>query len=358
MDSRKHMGKDKNGVIFPVAPNLSGMSDSYLDFIEAIKKEIENQRLKVVLNANSSMICLYWNIGKAILQKQEEEGWGAKVIDRMAKDLKDAFPDMSGFSPRNIKYMRKFAECWPDFEIVQQVVAQIPWRTNMKLMDKLNTQEERLWYAYKTIENGWSSNVLDFQIQSRLIERTGKSVNNFPVVLPPADSDMANQIFKDPYLFDFLGTDMPRREVEIERQLTEHIQNFLLELGQGFAFVGRQIHLEVGGDDFYIDLLFYHLKLRCYVVIELKACDFEPGFISQLNMYQNVVNDILRHPNDNPTIGLLLVKGKNQTVVEYSLAGYQNPIGVAEWKNQMVKALPEELKSSLPSIEEIEKELE
>lgn len=358
MDSRKHMGKDKNGVIFPVAPNLSGMSDSYLDFIEAIKKEIENQRLKVVLNANSSMICLYWNIGKAILQKQEEEGWGAKVIDRMAKDLKDAFPDMSGFSPRNIKYMRKFAECWPDFEIVQQVVAQIPWRTNMKLMDKLNTQEERLWYAYKTIENGWSSNVLDFQIQSRLIERTGKSVNNFPVALPPADSDMANQIFKDPYLFDFLGTDMPRREVEIERQLTEHIQNFLLELGQGFAFVGRQIHLEVGGDDFYIDLLFYHLKLRCYVVIELKACDFEPGFISQLNMYQNVVNDILRHPNDNPTIGLLLVKGKNQTVVEYSLAGYQNPIGVAEWKNQMVKVLPEELKSSLPSIEEIEKELE
>lgn len=358
MDNRKRMGKDKDGVIFPVAPNLSEMSDSYLDFIEAIKKEIQNQRLKVVLNANSSMICLYWNIGKAILQKQEEEGWGAKVIDRMAKDLKDAFPDMSGFSPRNIKYMRKFAECWSDFEIVQQVVAQIPWRTNMKLMDKLNTQEERLWYAYKTIENGWSSNVLDLQIQSRLIERTGKSVNNFPAALPPADSDMANQIFKDPYLFDFLGTDMPRREVEIERKLTEHIQNFLLELGQGFAFVGRQVHLEVGGDDFFIDLLFYHLKLRCYVVIELKACDFEPGFISQLNMYQNVVNDILRHPNDNPTIGLLLVKGKNQTVVEYSLAGYQNPIGVAEWKNQMVKALPEDLKSSLPSIEEIEKELE
>lgn len=358
MDNRKRMGKDKNGVIFPVAPNLSEMSDSYLDFIEEIKKEIQNQRLKVVLNANSSMICLYWNIGKAILQKQEEEGWGTRVIDRMAKDLKDAFPDMSGFSPRNIKYMRKFAECWPDFEIVQQVVAQIPWRTNMKLMDKLNTQEERLWYAHKTIEHGWSSNVLDLQIQSRLIERTGRSVNNFPVALSPADSDMANQIFKDPYLFDFLGTDMPRREVEIERNLTEHIQNFLLELGQGFAFVGRQVHLEVGGDDFYIDLLFYHLKLRCYVVIELKACDFEPGFISQLNMYQNVVNDILRHPSDNPTIGLLLVKGKNQTVVEYSLAGYQNPIGVAEWKNQMVKALPEELKSSLPSVEEIEKELE
>ena len=358
MDSRKRMGKDKDGVIFTVAPNLSEMSDSYLDFIEEVKKEIQKQRISVVLNANSSMICLYWNIGRAILQKQEEEGWGTKIIDRMAKDLKDAFPDMSGFSPRNIKYMRKFAECWPDSEIVQQVVAQIPWRTNRMLLDKLNTQEERLWYAHKTIENGWSSNVLELQIQNRLIERAGKSVNNFPVALPPVDSDMADQIFKDPYLFDFLGTDMPRREVEIERQLTEHIQNFLLELGQGFAFVGRQVHLEVGGDDFYIDLLFYHLKLRCYVVIELKACDFEPGFISQLNMYQNVVNDILRHPDDKPTIGLLLVKGKNQTVVEYSLAGYQNPIGVAEWKNQMVQALPEELKSSLPSIEEIEKELE
>lgn len=358
MNNRKRMGKDKDGVIFPVAPNLSEMSDSYLDFIEAIKKEIGNQRLKVVLNANSSMICLYWNIGKAILQKQEEEGWGAKVIDRMAKDLKEAFPDISGFSPRNIKYMRKFAECWPDFEIVQRIVAQIPWRSNISLMDKLPDEESRIWYAQKTIENGWSKTILDMQIQSGLMERTGKSVNNFPAALPPADSDMANQIFKDPYLFDFLGTDMPRREVEIERQLTEHIQNFLLELGQGFAFVGRQVHLEVGGDDFYIDLLFYHLKLRCYVVIELKACDFEPGFISQLNMYQNVVNDILRYPGDNPTIGLLLVKGKNQTVVEYSLAGYQNPIGVAEWKNQMVKALPEELKSSLPSIEEIEKELE
>lgn len=358
MDNRKRMGKDKDGVIIPVAPNLSEMSDSYLNFIEEVKKEIQKQRISVVLNANSSMICLYWNIGNAILQKQKDEGWGAKVIDRMAKDLKDAFPDMSGFSPRNIKYMRKFAECWPDFDIVQQVVAQIPWRTNLKLLDKLNTAEERIWYAHKTIENGWSSSVLDFQIQSRLMERTGKSLNNFPAALPPADSDMANQIFKDPYLFDFLGTDMPRREVEIERQLTEHIQNFLLELGQGFAFVGRQVHLEVGGDDFYIDLLFYHLVLRCYVVIELKACDFEPGFISQLNMYQNVVNDILRHPDDKPTIGLLLVKGKNETVVEYSLTGYQNPIGVAEWKNQMVQSLPEELKRSLPSIEEIEKELE
>ena len=358
MDNRNHMGKNKNGVLFPVAPNLSEMSEAYLKFIEEVKSEIQKQRISVVLNANSSMICLYWNIGRAILKKQEEEGWGAKIIDRMAKDLKDAFPEMSGFSPRNIKYMRKFAESGPDFEIVQRVVAQIPWRTNISLMDKLKDEESRIWYAYKVIENGWSKTILDMQIETRLMERSGRSVNNFPAALPPADSDMVNQVFKDPYLFDFLGTDMPRREIEIERQLTEHIQSFLLELGQGFAFVGRQVHLEVGGDDFYLDLLFYHLKLRCFVVVELKACDFEPGFISQLNMYQNVVNDILRHPDDKPTIGLLLVKGKNETVVEYSLAGYQNPIGVAEWKNQMAKALPEELRSSLPSIEDIEKELE
>lgn len=358
MDKRKHMGKDIEGGIFPIAPNLSEMSDDYLDFINIIKEKIKEQRVTIVLNANSSMICLYWNIGKAILDKQEKEGWGAKVIDRLAQDLKEAFPDMSGFSARNIKYMRKFAECWPNYEIVQQVVAQLPWRTNLKLIDKLDSQESRLWYATRAIENGWSSTILELHIEARLMERTGKSTNNFSAALPPFESDMANQIFKDPYLFDFLGTDIPRREAEVEQQLIEHIQKFLLELGQGFAFVGRQVHLEVGGQDFYLDLLFYHLKLRCYVVIELKACDFEPGFVSQLNMYQNAVNDIMCHPDDKPTIGLLLVKGKNKTVVEYSLAGYHNPIGVAEWKNQIVNALPEELKSSLPSIEDIEKELE
>lgn len=357
MNERNHMGKQKEEVIFPIASNSSEMGNSYLRFIEEIKTEIRQQRISVVLNANASMICLYWNIGQAILQKQADEGWGAKIIDRIAADIKTAFPEMSGFSPRNIKYMRRFAQCWPNFDLVQQVVAQIPWRTNRMLLDKLDSTESRLWYAKQTIENGWSSAILELQIQSGLMERTGQSVNNFPIALPPADSDLANQVFKDPYLFDFLGTDMPRREVEIERKLTEHIQNFLLELGQGFAFVGKQVHLEVGSQDFYIDLLFYHLKLRCYIVVELKACDFEPGFISQLNMYQNVVNDVLRHPDDKPTIGLLLVKERNKTVVEYSLAGYQNPIGVAEWKNQIARSLPEELRSSLPTIEEIEKEL-
>ena len=338
-------------------------SKKYLRFLQSqvrqssvIRREITKKQ-RNVLKANTSMICLYWNIRKAILEKQEKEGWGEKVIDRMSKDLREAFPDMKGFSPRNIKYMRKFAECWVDFEFVQQVVAQIPWRSNITLLDKLDNQDSRVWYVHKIIECGWSKTILEMQIQSKVMERSGGSVNNFPIAFPPIESDMANQIFKDPYLFDFLGTDMPRREVGIERKLVEHMQKFLLELGQGFAFVGRQVHLEVGEQDFYLDLLFYHLKLRCYVVVELKAGDFEPGFIGQLSMYQNVVNDILCHQDDKPTIGLLLVKGKNEMVVEYSLSGYQNPIGVAEWKNQMKKSLPEDLKSSLPSIGEIEREL-
>lgn len=358
MDERKHLGKEKKGVIIPTAPSLSEMDTEYSSFIEDIKNEITNTRIKTVLSANANMICMYWSIGKAVLEKQEKAGWGAKVIDRMSKDLKEAFPDMTGFSPRNIKYMRKFADCWRDYEVVQRVVAQIPWRTNISLLDKLSNEESRLWYAYQTIENGWSKSVLDFQIETKLKDRTGKAINNFSVTLPPTNSDMVTQSFKDPYLFDFLGTDMPRRELDIEKKLIEHIQKFLLELGQGFAFVGRQVHMEVGDQDFYIDLLFYHLKLRCYVVIELKACDFEPGFVSQLTMYQNIVDDILKHPDDNATIGLLLVKGKNETVVEYSLAGFNKPIGVAEWQNQLQTSLPEDLKSSLPSIEEIEKELE
>lgn len=357
MSERKSMGKPKKDVIFPAAPHISEMSESYLDMRDSIIAYIKGNRMRLVLQANSGMILLYWTIGNEILQKQKTEGWGTKVIDRLSRDLSEAFPEMKGFSPRNLGSMKKFASCWTDQEILQQVVAKIPWRSNIILIDKLADNKSRFWYAKKLIENGWSSNVLDIMIGSRLIERQGKTVNNFEMALPPSDSDLAEQIFKDPYLFDFLGTDVPRREVEVERALTEHIEKFLLELGQGFAFVGRQVHLELGGDDFYIDLLFYHLKLRCYVVIELKACDFKPGFVAQLNMYQNVVNDILRHPDDKPTIGLLLVKGKNKTVVEYSLAAFQNPIGVADWQEQLTRELPDDLKSSLPTIEEIEKEL-
>ena len=240
---------------------------------------------------------------------------------------------------------------------MQEVLAQITWYHNLALLEKCKDTGVRLWYARKTIENGWSRNILAIQIETRLHERQGKAVNNFPTALPPADSDMAAQIFKDPYVFDFLGTDDPRREAELEQKLVDHIQSFLLELGQGFAFVGRQVHLEVGDDDFYIDLLFYHLRLRCYVIVELKATKFSPGHVSQLNMYLNAVDDLLRHPDDKPSIGLLLVKEKNRMVVEYSLAGYTKPIGVADWERQITRSLPEELKSSLPTIEEIEAEL-
>jgi len=272
--------------------------------------------------------------------------------------LKQAFPEMQGFSPRNLKYMRKFAEAWPDPELVQRSVALIPWRSNITLLDKLSDPELRLWYAQKTIEHGFGKDMLVLQIETRLHERQGASTHNFDVALPPKDSDMAAQIFKDPYVFDFLGTADPRREAELEQKLVDLIQKFLLELGQGFAFVGRQVHLELGEQDFYLDLLFYHLKLRCFVVVELKLGEFLPEYISKLNMYQNVVNDVLAHPDDKPSIGLLLVKSKNKTIVEYSLAGYTNPIGVANWERRIFEDLPEGLKANLPSVEEIEKEFQ
>jgi len=358
MDNRKSMGTLKDGVLIPVAPGHSELPESYAYMRDAIIAKIKESRVRFAVQANTGMIELYWEIGNEILRRQKNEGWGAKVIDRLSKDLKDAYPDMGGFSPRNLKYMRKLAEHWPDFVIVQQVVAQIPWRSNIVLMDKLADEQTRLWYAQRLIENGWSSNILDTMIVTRLIERQGKAVNNFDTALPPPDSDYAREIFKDPYLFDYIGADAALREKDIERSLTRQIEKFLLELGQGFAFVGRQVRLELAGDEFVLDLLFYHLKLRCYIVIELKACEFEPGFIAQLNLYQNVVNGVLRHPDDKPTIGLLLVKGKNKVVVEYSLAGFVNPIGVADWRERLTKELPEELKSSLPTIEEIERELD
>jgi predicted nuclease of restriction endonuclease-like (RecB) superfamily len=354
---RKYQGREKKEVIIPAAELKHKMPGEYPSLLKEIKERVQTERLKAVLAANSALVLLYWDIGRSILEKQQKEGWGAKIIDRLSHDLKLAFPDMKGFSPRNLKYMRKFAESWPEQTIVQRIVAQIPWRSNLALLDKLADVETRLWYAERTIENGWSSNILAIQIETCLHRRQGQAISNFSKALPPADSDMATQVFKDPYVFDFLGTADPRRESELEQKLIGHIEKFLLELGQGFAFVGRQMHLEVGGDDFYLDLLFYHLKLRSYVVVELKAGKFQPGHVSQLNMYMNIVDDLLRHQDDKPTIGLLLVKEKNQLVAEYALSGYTKPIGVAQWERQINKSIPEEMRSSLPSIEDIEQEL-
>jgi predicted nuclease of restriction endonuclease-like (RecB) superfamily len=292
-----------------------------------------------------------------ILGRQNRAGWGARVIDRLAHDLREAFPDMKGVSPRNLKYMRAFAFAWPDRAIVQQLAAQIPWFHNCVLLDRVSDPAERQWYIRQTVEHGWSRSILSLQIERRAHERQGKAVTNFPATLPPTESDLAAQVFKDPYLFDFLGTADPRREREVEQALVDHIQRFLLELGAGFAFVGRQMHLEVADQDFYLDLLFYHLKLRCYVVVELKAVPFDPAFVGQMNLYLSAADDLLRHSDDKPTIGLLLCRAKNRIVVEYALRDLKKPIGVAQWETRIVKSLPKAPKGSLPTVEEIEREL-
>ncbi len=266
-------------VTFPVPSGKNDLPADYASILSDLKERIQSERLRVTLSANSAMVLLYWDIGNTILTKQKKQGWGAKIIDRLSFDLKESFPDMTGLSPRNLKYMRAFAHSWPTRIIVQEALAQITWYHNLALLEKCSDADTRLWYAARTVENGWSRNVLVMQIESSLFERQGKALTNFQTSLPPAESDMAAQVFKDPYLFDFLGTADPRKEREIEATLVEHIQKFLLELGSGFSFVGRQVLLEVGDSDFYADLLFYHLKLRCFVVIELKAVPFDPGFV-------------------------------------------------------------------------------
>lgn len=354
---RKSRGRSRKDASFPVPVGKGALPDNYADVLAGLKKRIQSQRLRVTLSANAAMILLYWEIGKTILERQEQQGWGAKIIDRLSFDLKEAFPDMGGLSPRNLKYMRKFAESWPDKAIVQGPLAQIPWYHNLALLEKCDDAEMRLWYAARTVENGWSRNILAMQIESHLHERKGTAANNFKSALPPTDSDMATQIFKDPYLFDFLGTADPRKEREVEAALVAHVQKFLLELGAGFSFVGQQVLLEVGDSDFYADLLFYHLKLRCFVVIELKAVPFDPVFVGQLNLYLSAVDDLMRHPDDKPTIGLLLCKGKDKVVAEYALSGFTKPMSVADWETKLTETLPDDLKGSLPSIEEIEAEL-
>ena len=356
-EKRLARGRELPEARFPIAPPKASLPDDYAAALRAIKRRIQQERLRVALSANAAMVTLYWDIGQMILERQERAGWGAKVIDRLAADLREAFPEMRGFSPRNLKYMRAFAAAWPERAIVQEALARIPWYHHIALLEKLDDSEERLWYARQSMEQGWSHNVLVLQIQARAHARQGKALTNFKATLPPADSDLAAQVFKDPYLFDFLGTADPRREREVEQALVDHIQRFLLELGTGFAFVGRQVPLEVGDQDFLVDLLFYHLNLRCYVVVELKAVPFEPAFVGQLNVYLSAADDLLRHPDDKPSIGLLLCREKNKLVVEYALRDLGKPIGVAGWETKIVEKLPKALAGSLPSVEEIEAEL-
>ncbi|WP_033425870.1 PDDEXK nuclease domain-containing protein [Hymenobacter aerophilus] len=328
------------------------LPSDYPQFLAELKGHIRATQVRAALAVNSELVQLYWHIGRQILQRQQQQGWGAKVIGQLAQDLRQEFPEASGFSPRNLKYMRAFAVAWPELAIVQQAAAQIPWFHNCLLLDKVKDPAERAWYVQQTIENGWSRNVLAVQVESGLYHRQGRAVSNFSRTLPAQQSELAQQILKDPYTFDFLSLGPEAQERDLERGLLAHVRSFLLELGKGFALVGSQYHLEVGGQDYYLDLVFYHLKLRCFVIIDLKMGEFKPEDSGKMNFYLSAADELLRHPTDQPTIGLVLCKSQNRVVAEYALRGLSQPIGVAEW--QLTRALPAELRRSLPTSEELD----
>jgi predicted nuclease of restriction endonuclease-like (RecB) superfamily len=350
----------------------------YTDLFQNIKQRIRQAQTRAILAVNSELIRLYWDIGRMLDQRQQMEGWGTGFIPKLAMDLRNELPEVKGFSKRNIGYMLQFAREYGDpaspnpiaviaqddyarrveadvQPLLQQRVAKIPWGHNLLLMERVKDRSTRLWYIQQTIAQGWSRNTLASMISSRLHERQGQSTTNFPSQLPSPQSDLAQQTLKDPYIFDFLTLEEPFHERELETGLIRHLENFLLELGQGFAFVGRQYLVSVGDDDFYIDLLFYHLRLRCFVVIDLKRGKFKPEYAGKINFYCNIVDDYLRHSGDQATIGLILCQEKNTVVAEYALRGMNKPIGVSEY--ELTRALPNELKSSLPTIEELEAEL-
>ena len=327
----------------------------YLSIIENIKHEINAAQYRAAVHVNADMLLLYYDIGCVI---NEHKTWGSKFIDNLAADIRLAFPKSKGYSVRNLKYMAKFAETYAEREFVQQVVAQIPWGHNIVILDKVNNLEERKWYIKKSAQNGWSRNVLVHQIESNLYQRQvlAEKVSNFENRLPSPQSDLAVQTMKDPYVFDFIAFNEDMLERDIEQALVRDVTRLLLELGTGFAFLGNQYHLNVGGDDFYIDLLFYNINLRCYVVIELKTGDFKPEYAGKLNFYLSAVDGILKKEQDNPSIGLLLCKSKNNVVAEYSLKDMSKPIGVSEYK--ITSSLPDNLEKQLPSIEDIQKRIQ
>ncbi len=328
----------------------------YNSFLVDIKNKIKLSQQKAFNSINQEMIILYFNIGAAIDIRQKELGWGAKVIDRLSLDILKEFPNMKGFSTRNIKRMLRFyKEYHEEFSKVPLTVAQIPWTHNTILIEKIKDKDLRYWYIQKVLENGWSKDVMALMIKSEIHKREGSLVSNFRAVLPKNDSDLVQHSFKDPYIFDFLTITEPFREKELENNLIKNMEKFLIELGSGFAFVGRQYKLEVGDDDFYIDLLFYHLKLRCFVVVELKKGKFKPEYSGQVNFYCSAVDSILAQKSDKPTIGLILCQEKNEIVAEYSLRNMSQPIGISEY--ELTEILPKEFESSLPTIEMIENEL-
>lgn len=336
-------------------PALLARPAGYAEWLTELKTRIHAAQQRAALAVNRELLSLYWQLGRDLLERQAAGTWGSGVIDQVSTDLRAAFPEMRGFSPSNLKYMRAFAEAWPDFPDRQQAVGELPWGHNVVLLTKLKQGDQRLAYAQAATAHGWSRNVLVHHIELRTAERQGKALTNFEQLLPKPQSDLARESLKDPYRFDFLGLTNEAQERALETALVQHVTQFLLELGAGFAFVGRQVLLNVGGDEFFIDLLFYHLKLRCYVVIEIKAGKFKPEHTGQLSFYLTAVDAQVKAPEDAPTIGLLLCKSKNRVVAEYALRDTNKPIGVAEY--QLVESLPKELEANLPSIEQIEREL-
>ena len=367
----------------------SGVSD-YSRLLEDVKQRIRAAQVRATFAANREMLALYWDVGRIVESRQHGEGWGAAVIPRLARDIRNELPEVRGFSERNIDRMIAFYREYPDLGSIspravakltasgqdtaisspavaqlpaaaqgneerQRLVAQLPWAHNVLLMQKVKDRPTRHWYMQAVLQNGWSRDVLSLMIDNRAYERQGKAVTNFADRLPPVQSDLAQQTLKDPYIFDFLTLAEPFHERELETTLVRHLEKFLVELGQGFAFVGRQVHMDVGEDDFYIDLLFYHLRLRCFVVIELKKGAFKPEYAGKLNFYLNVVDDRLRHASDTPSIGLILCQDRNRLVAEYALKGMRKAIGVSEY--QLTRALPKEFQSSLPSVAALEAEL-
>jgi predicted nuclease of restriction endonuclease-like (RecB) superfamily len=363
----------------------------YADLLNTIKARIRQTQTRAVSAANREMLVLYWDIGRIIIQQQDREGWGAGVLRRLSKDLHNELPNVKGFSERNLKLMTQFYREYPllfsirqqgvaqlpelrkdisakrgqsgksmsekEWENVQQLVAQLPWGHNILLISKVKDFPTRLWYMEKTIEQGWGRNVLNVMIDNRVHERQGKAVTNFPKTLPQPQSDLAQETIKDPYVFDFLSLRDQYNERVLEQGLIDHVQKFLIELGAGFAFVGRQVHLEVGEEDFYVDLLFYHLRLRCFVVIDLKVKEFIPEFAGKMNFYLSAVDELLRHPDDKPSIGLILCKSRNKVVAEYALRDIRKPVGISGYVTRLTESLPKKLKGLLPSPEEIEAEL-
>ncbi len=335
-------------------------NEAYKKWLASLKQQFRQAQVKASVQVNQVLLQYYWQLGEQIFERQQQSQWGSSFLNQLSQDLMMEFPEVKGFSKRNLALIRQWYLYWKDeAEIVQQLVAQlasIPWGHNAQIISKCPNKQEAQYYVRQTLENGWSRSVLVHQIESGLYQREGRALNNFETTLPAVQSDLAQQTLKDPYVFDFLTLSKDYSERELEQSLVMHITQFLLELGTGFAYMGKQVAIKVGERDFYLDLLFYHTRLHCHVVIELKVTDFEPEHVGKLNFYIKAVDEQIRQEGDQPTIGILLCKSKDQTVVEYALSGMQKPLGVTEY--QLTQSLPDDLKDSLPSIEAIEKELE